>query len=185
MSDEINPYNQRDHDTVPMDQNDIRAVAGLLGQVSGSLKEIDKRNVGGNSQWIQANKIDPRQVLRGMTGETQVTPQPTQVTPQPTQQITTPVQSQPTPQAVIPPQSQNISNDEIEQLNKRVLDLERTLETYKNIVKFKRGISYTINTSKISGQFKDPGVILDLISTEMAKNTKVITLKLNDETKGK
>ena len=178
MSDEINPYNQRDHDTVPMDQNDIRAVAGLLGQVSGSLREIDKRNVGGNSQWIQANKIDPKQVLRGMTGETQVTPQPKQ-------QITTPVQSQPTPQAVIPPQSQNISNDEIEQLNKRVLDLERTLETYKSIVKFKRGISYTINTSKISGQFKDPSVILDLISTEMAKNTKVITLKLNDETKGK
>ena len=181
MSDEINPYDNRNHENVSMDQNDLRAVAGLLGQVSGGLKEIDKRNVGGDSQWIKANKIDPKQVLRGMVGQAQPTP----VEVQQTQQVTTPVQQAPVPQAVIPPESVNVSNNELEQLKKRILDLEKTLEAYKNVVKFKRGISYTINTSKITGQFKDPGVILDLISTEMAKNTKVITLKLNDDTKGK
>lgn len=181
MSDEISPYDNRNHENVSMDQNDLRAVAGLLGQVSGGLKEIDKRNVGGDSQWIKANKIDPKQVLRSMVGQTQPTPVPGQQT----QQITTPVQQSPVPQAVIPPEQVNVNNNELEQLKKRILDLEKTLEAYKNVVKFKRGISYTINTSKITGQFKDPGVILDLISTEMAKNTKVITLKLNDDTKGK
>lgn len=182
MSDEINPYDNRNHENVSMDQNDLRAVAGLLGQVSGGLKEIDNRNVGGDSQWIKANKIDPKQVLRGMVGQNS---QPTPVPVQQTQQVTTPVQQAPAPQAVIPPESVNVSNNELDQLKKRILDLEKTLEAYKNVVKFKRGISYTINTSKITGQFKDPGVILDLISTEMAKNTKVITLKLNDDTKGK
>ena len=181
MSDEVSPYDNRNHENVSMDQNDLRAVAGLLGQVSGGLKEIDKRNVGGDSQWIKANKIDPKQVLRSMVNQTQPTPVPVQQT----QQVPTPVQQVPVPQAVIPPEPVNINNNELEQLKKRILDLEKTLEAYKNVVKFKRGISYTINTSKITGQFKDPGVILDLISTEMAKNTKVITLKLNDDTKGK
>lgn len=181
MSDEVSPYDNRNHENVSMDQNDLRAVAGLLGQVSGGLKEIDKRNVGGDSQWIKANKIDPKQVLRSMVNQTQPTPVPVQQT----QQVPTPVQQAPVPQAVIPPEPVNINNNELEQLKKRILDLEKTLEAYKNVVKFKRGISYTINTSKITGQFKDPGVILDLISTEMAKNTKVITLKLNDDTKGK
>lgn len=181
MSDEVSPYDNRNHENVSMDQNDLRAVAGLLGQVSGGLKEIDKRNVGGDSQWIKANKIDPKQVLRNMVNQTQPTPVPVQQT----QQVPTPVQQVPVPQAVIPPEPVNINNNELEQLKKRILDLEKTLEAYKNVVKFKRGISYTINTSKITGQFKDPGVILDLISTEMAKNTKVITLKLNDDTKGK
>ena len=36
---------------------------------------------------------------------------------------------------------------------------------------------------KIAGEFKDPTTILDLISTEMSKQTKTITLKLNDKTK--
>lgn len=190
MSEEISPYDYRDHESVNMNSDDIRAVAGLLGQVTGSLKEIDKRNVGGNSQWIQANKTDPKQLLRNMVQSTQPNnqsppPQPAQVTPPQPQQTSVPVPPpNMIPEPVIPPSVQPPTG-ELEQLKKRVIDLEKTVEAYKNIVKFKRGVSYTINTSKISGSFKDPGVILDLISTEMAKQTKVITLKLNDESKSK
>jgi hypothetical protein len=68
-------------------------------------------------------------------------------------------------------------------LERRVDELESIIESYKKIVKFKRGISYSINTVKIKGEFKDPTTILDLISTELAKQTKIITLKLNDSTK--
>lgn len=186
MSEEVSPYDYRDHESVNMDSDDIRAVAGLLGQVTGSLKEIDSRNVGGQSQWIQANKTDPKQLLRNMVQSTQPKNQPVQVAAPPTQQTSVPV---PPPvmvqEPVIPPPAIQQNSGEFEQLKKRVLDLEKTVEAYKNVVKFKRGVSYTISTSKISGSFKDPGVILDLISTEMAKQTKVITLKLNDESKSK
>ena len=51
--------------------------------------------------------------------------------------------------------------------------------------RFKRGVSYTINTAKISGEFKDVGTILDIVSAELAKQTKTITIKLNDNTKNK
>ena len=72
------------------------------------------------------------------------------------------------------------NNDSIE---KRITQLEKVIESYKKITKFKRGISYTINTAKISGEFKDPIDIIDIVTTELAKQTKSITLKLNDNTK--
>lgn len=57
-NDQPNPYQQgRDHETpVPMDREDVLAVAGLLGTVNGALGEIDKRNLGG----VQAKQMDPK-----------------------------------------------------------------------------------------------------------------------------
>ena len=39
--------------------------------------------------------------------------------------------------------------------------------------------------STLKGEFKDPTTLLDLISTEIAKQTKVITLRLNDTASNK
>lgn len=171
-----NPYENRDHDSSGnWGKDDVLAVAGLLGQVTGSLADIDRKNVGGASPFIQAKKIDPKQVLRNMasgTSQTEHIPIPNQTT---TNQPLT--ESLPIEPINIPP-PQDTSD-----LERRVRDLERIVESYKKITKFKRGISYNVTTSKIAGEFKDPADILDVISTELTKQTKSITIKLNDKNK--
>ena len=42
-----NPYNNRNHEQQTINKSDVLAVAGLMGQVAGSLNEIDKMNAGG------------------------------------------------------------------------------------------------------------------------------------------
>ena len=169
----------RDHEAPQQfSKDDVRAVAGLLGQVSGTLSEIDKRNLGGDSEFIRAKKIDPRQVLQTMVPAGQQSVQPVQ---QPVAQSTVPVN---VPQVASVPQSVPVAAPVADaQLEKRVTVLERVVETFKRITKFKRGVSYTVTTSKITGNFKDPETILDLVANELAKQTKTITLKLNDNSK--
>ena len=81
-----------------------------------------------------------------------------------------------------PPVSVNSVDDS---LYRRIEKLEKIVEAYKLPLKFKRGISYTINTTKIKGTFSDPVQIIELLSSELSKQTKSITLKLNDNTKAK
>ena len=114
---------------------------------------------------ILTNNTDPNSV-------SQPVPPPVQqpATPPPQVNNTLPPVQQPVIQPV-----ESVSTD----LEKRVNDLEKIVSTYKKIEKFKRGVAYTISTSKIKGTFKDPGDILDIISSELAKQTKSITLKLD------
>ena len=172
-----NPYNSRNHEsTGPVNKSDVLAVAGLLGQVSGALNEIDQRNVGGDNPHIIAKKLDPKQALKAYAGSGFDNKSPEQ--PQVQQPVATNV-----PQPVI--QTVSTSTHELNTLERRVFELEKIVESYKNVVKFKRGVSYTLNTAKISGEFKDVGTILDIVSAELAKQTKSITIKLNDNTKNK
>ncbi len=174
-----NPYNNRNHEgDGQLGRDDILAVAGLLGNVSSSLDKIDQQNVGGVNQFIKAKKIDPKQVLKNMVGETTHTP-PVQHSVAPQQPAQQPMVSAP----LKPTQQHNTIQSDNQSLEKRVIQLEKVIENYKKITKFKRGVSYTINTAKISGEFKDPIDIIDIITTELAKQTKSITLKLNDNTK--
>ena len=179
-NDQPNPYQQgRDHETPsPMDREDVLAVAGLLGTVNGALGEIDKRNLGG----VQAKQMDPKLALQkiatanGAVIDQPTNHQPPQHIPQQAYSIPPPA---PIPSAGVPAHQNNTYTTELE---KRVRALEAVVESYKKVEKFKRGISYSINTVKIKGEFKDPSTILDIISTEIAKNTKSITLKLIDAT---
>jgi hypothetical protein len=183
-NDQPNPYQQgRDHETpVPMDREDVLAVAGLLGTVNGALGEIDKRNLGG----VQAKQMDPKLALQKIaTANGAVINQPAgHQSPQHIPQQTMPTHPVIPPPAPIPvagaPVIQN--NDYTAELEKRVRALESVVESYKKVEKFKRGIGYSISTAKIKGEFKDPSTILDIISTEISKNTKTITLKLIDAT---
>lgn len=177
-----NPYPHRDHEApVEMQRDDVLAVASLLGQVTGSLREIDKQNVGGQgNQFIKAAKIDAKEALKNIVGANTskpvAAPQPTAPPPQ----MTTPQQ---VPQMSVPLVPQPPQQSEPSDLERRVTALEKIVETFKSPMKFKRGISYSVSTSKISAEFKDPSLILDIIATELAKNTKTITLKLNDKSK--
>lgn len=180
-----NPYNSRNHETTgPVNKSDVLAVAGLLGQVSGALNEIDQRNVGGENPHIMAKKLDPKQALKAYAGNG--FDNKSSVQPQVQQPVVTNVQ-QPVVTHATPPAMQAVSTNvyELNALERRVVELEKIVESYKNVVKFKRGVSYTINTAKISGEFKDVGTILDIVSAELAKQTKTITIKLNDNTKNK
>ena len=177
-----NPYDYRDHEnSAPMGRDDVLAVAGLFGQVAGSLSEIDKNNVGGESLNIKARKLDPKTALKKYTNAATSqqlpgsSPQPVAVpmAPPGAQQHMQPVHQ-------VVPQQHIVTETDLE---RRVVELEKIVETYRSIVKFKRGISYNITTSKISGTFKDMSTILDIVTTELAKQTKSITLKLNDNTK--
>jgi len=187
-----NPYNNRDHESQKQySKQDVLAVAGLLGQVGGALGAIDRQNVGGDNTNIKAKKIDPRSVLRTLAGneitqnnipvQQNINPAIQPVVPAPinTNQLP-PVVSTPTPPPVQHVMNGSVDHDD---LLRRIEMLERLVDTYKKIIKFKRGVSYSVTTSKIAGEFKDPTTILDLISTEMSKQTKTITLKLNDKTK--
>ena len=173
-----NPYDGRNHESGPPISGDAKVgVASLLGHLAGSLSEIDKQNVGGSSN-LKARKIDPKQAYHQLMGEP-----PKQVAPV---QVPAPqIQSQPQPQHVMhaqPPVSVNSVDDS---LYRRIEKLEKIVEAYKLPLKFKRGISYTINTTKIKGTFSDPVQIIELLSSELSKQTKSITLKLNDNTKAK
>ena len=179
-----NPYNTRNHESsTPLGKDDVMAVASLFGQVAGSLSEIDKQNLGGESQNIMAKKIDPKAALMNFVGNDNVkikpqsqSQQPQQIPTIPQQPVQQPVQHQPITNA------QSLPSLDLE---KRVTALEKIVQTYKNIIKFKRGVSYTITTSKMTGTFKDVEMILDIVTTELAKQTKSITIKLNDNTKNK
>lgn len=182
-----NPYQQgRDHEApIPMDREDVLAVAGLLGTVNGALGEIDKRNVGGANPFVQARKMDPKQALKNIAAANgAVIDQPNTTPPQHmSQQAMIPQPTiQPPPPIPSPVSLDSQNNNYTIELEKRVRALETVVESYKKIDKFKRGIGYSISTAKIKGEFKDPSTILDIISTEIAKNTKTITLKLVDAT---
>ena len=184
---EQNPYSNRDHETAkPVDKSDVMAVAGLLGQVSGALSEIDRNNVGGDGPNVRARQMDPKAALKNFAGAGYTNP-----TQQPVQQTTVPVPSIGVPPSVAQPIAQTTvtqipdNTNELHELKKRVTDLERLVQSYKNVVKFKRGVSYKLSTTKISGEFKDMETILDIVSAELAKQTKTITIKLNDNTKDK
>lgn len=183
MSDN-NPYESRDHESsAPIDKSDVMAVASLLGQVTGSLKDIDSRNVGGQNKHTQAVKMDPKQVLKdfagaGFSNETSSQPPPVtspQQGPIVSHQPPVAVQSAP---VINHPQS-TIGSTELKELRTRVTDLEKIVESYKRVVKFKRGVSYLVSTTNIKGTYKQPQDILDIVSSELAKQTKTITLKLN------
>lgn len=181
-----NPYNARNHEhSGPLGKDDVLAVASLMGQVAGSLGEIDKQNLGGGH--ITAKKIDPKQALMNFVGSdptAKLAPQPAPQ-PVPQQPVATVTQSNTVPVAPVQlPPSQVPSSDTTE-LENRIAALEKIVSTYKNIVKFKRGVSYNITTSKISGTFKDVSTILDIVTAELAKQTKSIIIKLNDSTKNK
>ena len=177
-----NPYSQpRDHENTSMDREDVLAVAGLLGTVNGALGEIDKRNVGGGNQFVQARKMDPKQALQNIASANGAVVRTPGVSPPPQTPITHTQQQNMHP-PVDTQHGPRPNNQYTESLEKRVLALESVVESYKKVEKFRRGISYNINTTKIKGEFKDPATILDLISTEIAKNTKTITLKLVDAT---
>lgn len=182
---EDNPYANRDHENIaPADRSDVMAVASLLGQVTGSLKEIDSRNVGSKNKFTQAVKMDPKQVLTGFINNDQPTTTPT-TQPAP-QHVTAPM----TAQSTIPPpiaqptmQTQHVNMTEMQELHQRVVELEKIVQSYKRIEKFKRGVSYNVSTTNIKGVYKSPSDILDIVSAEISKQTKTITLKLNDTNK--
>lgn len=176
---EDNPYANRNHEsgTNALVKSDVHAVAALLGNVSGSLKEIDKQNVGseGNNK---ALKINPTETLKNMfvsDSNNTETPSPvlnnSRETPKP--QVT---------QKPAPVLQQQVSNvavaDEIEE---RLSKLEQRV--FKKQFKFKRGIAYTINTVNIKGTFKDPDDIVDIVYSELAKQVKTITIKLDGTNK--
>lgn len=176
--DEPNPYQQgRDHESnAPMDREDVLAVAGLLGTVNGALSEIDKRNIGG----VQARQMDPKSALQKIASANgAVINPPGGHTPPP-----------PVPSSTPPPVVGNVASPVLNvsptgytaELEKRILALESIVGSYKKVEKFKRGIGYSIQSAKIKGTFKDPTTILDLISTELSKNTKTIKLTLIDAT---
>ena len=179
-----NPYGNRDHvDSGGFQRDDVLAVAGLLGQVSGSLSDIDSKNVGSASENVRAKKLNAKEALNKIIGAAALPPTAVEqpVTHQPQPHIPPPARISPPPPPLEPTPILDQAGANI--LERRVDELESIIESYKKIVKFKRGISYSINTVKIKGEFKDPTTILDLISTELAKQTKIITLKLNDSTK--
>ena len=176
-----NPYVGRSHEDGSIKtKSDVMAVAGLLGSVGRELSQIDRQNVGGDSQFIKAKKLDPRETLQNIVGGAPAAAQQSAPPPvHPPKEITDQLVSIPPPQ----PRTQQVAQDS--DLSKRVKSLENIIESYKKIEKFKRGVSYTINTTNIKGEFKSPSDILDIISSELAKGTKTITLKLNDTTKNR
>lgn len=180
---EHNPYDGRNHEGNGIQsREDVLAVAGLLGQVTGSLVEIDKQQVGSDSHFIRAKKMDAKQALNNIVGNSSVQTAPAVQAPalHPVPKPTVPrTQAKP----VQAPQEVPTVNES--DLVKRVTELEKIVEAYKKVIKFKRGVSYTVSTTNIKGEFKSPEDILDLISSEMSKQTKSITLKLNDTNKTK
>jgi hypothetical protein len=191
---EHNPYNSRDHEhTPPIQRGDLAAVASLFGHVAGSLSEIDKQNVGGSNQFIQAKKLDPKHAMSNLItktgGSPPVAPSQNQIpvtNPAPQMSVnipTLPVGQQQIPVESVPQMIQPESNQNTSDLHARVAKLERLVDTYKKVVKFKRGVSYNITTSTVTGEYKDPESILDLVAASLANQTKTITIKLNDKTK--
>lgn len=181
---EPNPYNSRDHEhSQPIQKQDLAAVASLFGHVAGSLSEIDRQNVGGANQFIKAKKIDPKAAMSSVAvkaGVGQPTATQTPVAPPP---VTAAVPQIPSPVPVQPTVNQQPYVHETNDLLARVNKLEKLVETYKKVVKFKRGVSYNIVTNTVVGEYKDPEAILDLVASSLANQTKSITIKLNDKSK--
>ena len=176
-----NPYVGRSHEDGSIKtKSDVMAVAGLLGSVGRELSQIDRQNVGGDSQFIKAKKLDPRTTLQNIVGGATAASQQSAPPPVHPPKV---ISDQPIPVPPPQPRTQQVVQDS--DLSKRVKSLENIIESYKKIEKFKRGVSYTINTTNIKGEFKSPSDILDIISSELAKGTKTITLKLNDTTKNR
>ena len=173
---ELNPYNNRNHESgQPItSKSDVLAVAGLLGNVSRELTHIDKQNVGGDSQFIKAKKIYPQQTLQQIVGAG-----PTTMTQ------ATMTASVPMTQTQQPPQVTHQSPPVVSpsDLERRVEKLEKLADSQNKKLKFKRGVSYDVSTTKIKGNFKDPQDIVDIVFSELAKQTRSITIKLNDATK--
>lgn len=180
-----NPYQNRDHDNMDKKKSlsDVKAVAALLGTVTGQLKDIDQKQISGN-EFTKANKMNAQQALKAFAKGS-----PGATTPS----TTTPVHSTVPPGTVpvtlpedfdkpTPVESMQQDHPEIEN---RLSRLERQMSIYKKTFKFKRGISYNVNTASIKGTFKDPDDIVDIVLSELAKSSKSITIKLNDTTKNK
>ena len=197
MPEDHNPYAGRDHENTQT-PNNLRSIAALVGNVSGQLKDIDKKIVGGqNNQFTQALKMDPTQVVKsivGAGGPSPAVPPPAPVLPpepasQPAQQIPQPPPPPPpTPEPVPVPTAQPgeiVYSPGMEELIKRIDALESALDKTNRALKFKRGISYNINTATIKGNFKNPNDIVDIVLAELAKNTKTITIKLEDANKAR
>lgn len=178
MSDK-NPYESRDHENLnPVDKSDVMAVASLLGQVTGSLREIDSRNVGGQNQYTQAVKMDPKKVLKDFAA-TGFENEPRSAPEQSVNNNTPAIQQHNMQQPVIQQPISMSETTELKDLRQRVTDLEKIVESYKRVEKFKRGVSYIVSTTNIKGTYKQPQDILDIVSSELSKQTKTITLKLN------
>ena len=186
---EPSPYTARDHNVeTPIDRTDVLSMAQLLGHVSGSLKEIDDKIIE-KSEYSRALKMDPKQTLMKLTGgATPTTPhvQPGVVSPD---QILAPesIQQPHVPESIQQPHVQtNSQTTAIDQsvllrLTERIDRLEQKINNRK--LKFKRGISYNINTTNIKGTFRDYNDIVDVVASEIMKQTKTITLRLNDSNK--
>jgi hypothetical protein len=70
-----NPYGNRDHvDSGGFQRDDVLAVAGLLGQVSGSLSDIDSKNVGSASENVRAKKLNAKEALNKIIGAATLPP---------------------------------------------------------------------------------------------------------------
>ena len=68
MPDE-NPYAGRSHEGGGVNSGDIRSIAALVGNVSGQLKDIDKKIIGSQSnQFTQALKMNPTQAVKNIVG---------------------------------------------------------------------------------------------------------------------
>lgn len=171
-----NPYAGRDHETEgELTGDDLHAVAALVGSVTSGLKEIDKKQVGDNA-FTRALKINPEEAVRKMVGQPAQPPPAHYQAQQSARTSPHPVQSP-------PPELPSMNSGIIADLYKRIEKLERDISNQSKSFKFKRGISYDISTSGIKGNFKDPTDIVDIVLSELAKNSKSISIKLNDANK--
>jgi hypothetical protein len=182
---EDNPYVNRDHENVALDKSDVHAVAALLGRVSGSLKEIDKQSLSGDSS-SKALRIDAKQTLKDMFAGDSVDTTPPAPLPSDVQQtlippVTQTVETKQTPTPATNLQQQVKAVNVTDEIDERLSKLEQRV--FKKQFKFKRGISYTINTVNIKGTFKDPDDIVDIVHSELAKQVKTITIKLDGTNK--
>lgn len=174
-----NPYAGRDHEAEgKLTGNDLHAVAALVGSVTSGLREIDKKQVGDN-QFTRALKINPEEAVRKMVGQ----PTPSSPPPAVQQALQQPIAPPQLPQPPLQPSS--IDSGVIADLYKRIEKIERDISNQNKSFKFKRGISYDVSTSGIKGNFKDPNDIVDIVLSELAKNSKSITIKLSDANKNR
>ena len=167
--DQQNPYTSRNHEDSSLGRDDIRAVAGLLGNVTGSLRELDKKIVGSDSQFTKALKIDPKETLKKIIGQTPVSPPSSN---------TVPSVDNPPPVGAPPVQATTNSTE----LSNRLARLEHKVFGDK---KFKRGVTYDVTSLNVKGNYKSQNDILDIVSSELNKQVKVITIRLNDNNKNK
>lgn len=173
-----NPYATRNHeDGSGLNSNDLPAIAALVGTTTGELKKIDERNIG-DSSFTQALKMNPHEAVKSLVGTGHSRPPGHSVPPS---GHTAPIP--PVRQNTSPPPSAVEPAFDTSTIESRILALEKFMETQKRDLKFKRGITYDISTATIKGNFKSPSDILDIVLTEMAKNTKTITLKLSNANK--